>query len=475
MEVSKKKKYEIDMTTGPILPKMLLFAIPLMFSSILQLLFNAADIIVIGRFSGDTALAAVGSNTSLIGLLTNLFIGLSVGANVVAAKYYGSQNDEDLSETVQTSIYMSLVSGVVMTIIGVAMARVILEWMQTPDEVLPLATLYLVIYFFGMTPVMIYNFGSALLRAVGDTRRPLYYLIFAGIVNVVLNLWFVIGLGLGVAGVALATVISQVISAMLVIRCLARESGGIRIDMHHLHFHWSKFFKILQIGLPAGVQGMLFSISNVVIQSAVNTFGAVVMAGNTAAANIELFVYFAMNSFYQAIISFTAQNYGAGKRERVYRVLMIGIYCSTAVGAVLGNLAVLFGHSLLGIYSTSAAVIDAGITRMRIVACPYFICGIMDDMVGSMRGLGYSVVPMVVSLFGACVLRLIWIAVIFKFPMLKNVTMVYMSYPVTWIITLAIHVLCFNFIARRLGIRRVPLIGRAPLKFMRKIRGASRS
>lgn len=452
MTESAKKKYEIDMCTGPMLPKMLLFAVPLMCSSVLQLLFNAADVIVVGRYAGDNALAAVGSNTSLIGLMTNLFIGLSIGSNVVAARCFGAGDEKGLSETVHTSIYLSLASGVLLSLLGIIGARRILVLMQTPVEVLDLATLYLVLYFFGMTPVMVYNFGSAILRAVGDTRRPLYYLVIAGIINVLLNLFFVINLKLGVAGVAIATVISQTVSALLVMRCLARETGGIRFVRSSLRLTFDKLMQILRIGLPAGFQGMLFSLSNVVIQAAVNSFGAVVMAGNSAASNIELFVYFAMNAFYQAVLSFTSQNYGAGKRSRIFRILMTGNLCSLVIGGLLGNLAWLFGPFLLGIYSSSQPVIAAGMRRLEIIATLYFICGFMDNIVGTMRGLGYSVMPMMVSLFGACVLRLVWLATIFQVPFFHTVTTIYLSYPVTWIITLAAHLLCYRYISKKLGI-----------------------
>lgn len=433
------------MCSGPILPKMLLFAVPLMFSSILQLLFNAADIIVVGRYAGDNSLAAVGSNTALIGLLTNLFIGVSIGTNVLAARYYGAKDEEALSETVHTSMFLAVASGIFLTLVGVVFARKILIIMQTPAEVLGLATLYLVIYFFGMTPLMIYNFGSAILRAVGDTRRPLFYLAVAGIINVVLNLFFVINLHLDVAGVAIATVISQCVSAALVVRCLMRESGGIQLSLSGVRIHMDKFARILQVGVPAGIQGVLFSMANVAIQSSINSFGAVTMAGNSAAANIELFVYFAMNAFYQAIISFTSQNMGVGNVIRVRKILKTGLICSTVIGFVLGMLCVIFGHSLLRIYSPSEAVIAAGIARFRIVAATYFLCGLMDGMAGVMRGLGYSVLPTIVTLLGACGLRLAWIFLLFQIPAFHTVTVVYLSFTVSWLVTFAAHVVCFRW------------------------------
>ena len=450
------KKYEIDMCSGAILPKMLLFAIPLMCSSILQLLFNAADIIVVGRYAGDNSLAAVGSNTPLIGLLTNLFIGLSIGTNVLAARYYGAKAEEDLAKTVHTSMVLGIVSGLFLSVAGIAGARRILIWMQTPEEVLGLATLYLVIYFLGMTAMMVYNFGSAILRAVGDTRRPLYYLVAAGIINVILNLFFVINLRLDVAGVAFATVISQCVSALLVVRCLLREGGGIRLVPSMMRIDRAKLAQILKIGLPAGIQGILFSLSNVVIQSSINSFGAVVMAGNSAAANIELFVYFAMNAFYQAIISFTSQNYGAGRIKRIYKVLLRGQACIVVIGGLLGVLVVIFGRTLLGVYSSSGAVIDAGMQRLWILCSTYVLCGMMDGMVGTLRGLGYSVLPTVVTLLGACGLRLVWIATLFQAEAFHTVTTVYLSYPVSWAVTFGVHVLCFRWImTKRLLVRKL--------------------
>ena len=366
-----KKKYEMDMCSGSVFQKMLLFAIPLMCSSILQLLFNAADIVVVGRFAGDNALAAVGSNSSLINLLTNVFVGLSIGTNVLTAQYYGAKKEKDLKETVHTSILLSVCSGVILTIVGIVGAKPLLELMQAPKEVLSLAVIYLRIYFLGMTSTMVYNFGSAILRAVGDTQRPLYYLLGAGIINVILNLFFVITCHMGVAGVAAATAISQTISAGLVVRCLIKEQGGIHLDLRALKINRKKFARIVRIGLPAGFQGMVFSLSNVVIQSAVNSFGAVAVAGNSAAANIEGFVYMAMNAFYQATISFTSQNYGAREHKRIYRILFAGELYVIITGVLLGNLAVFFGKPLLGIYSPSADVVAAGLGRLKVICTLY--------------------------------------------------------------------------------------------------------
>lgn len=447
--MKENKRYEIDMCSGSILQKMLLFAIPLMCSSILQLLFNAADLVVVGRFAGDNSLAAVGSNTSLINLLTNLFMGLSIGANVVAARCYGAKQDKELSKTVHTAMLLSIYSGIILTVIGIIGARKILMWMQTPEEVLNLAVLYLRIYFIGMTGTMVYNFGSAILRSVGDTRRPLYYLFGAGCVNVVLNLIFVICFRMDVAGVAAATVISQTISAFLVVRCMVMEQGGIHLELKQLHIHKDKFLQILQVGLPAGFQGIVFALSNVVIQSSINLFGPTVMTGNAAAANIEGFVYMAMNAFYQATISFTSQNFGANNQKRINRIAIIGELCVFAVGTIFGNACVWFGHPLLRIYSSSPQVIEAGMHRLNIIARTYALCGMMDVMVGALRGVGYSVAPMIVSLIGACGLRLLWLATVFQMDGFHTVTVVYASYPVTWIITVSVHVFCFIIIRRK--------------------------
>jgi len=446
-----KKKYEIDMCSGSILGKMLLFALPLMCSGILQLLFNAADIIVVGRYAGDNSLAAVGSNTALINLLTNFFIGLSIGANALAAHYCGAKREKDLRETVHTAMLVSIYSGILLTLVGCIGARQILILMSTPENVLGLATEYLRIYFLGMTATMIYNFGSAILRASGDTRRPLYYLSAAGVVNVVLNLIFVIRFRMDVAGVGIATVISQCISALLIVRCLVREQGAIQLELKRLHLHRDKFVQILKIGLPASFQGILFSFSNVIIQSSVNTFGEITVAGNSAAANLEGFVYVAMNSFYQASISFTGQNLGAAKYGRINRILYTAEGCVVTVGVILGSLATLFGPKLLMFYTTSQAVMEAGMKRVRVICSTYALCGMMDTIVGSMRGLGHSVLPMIVSLVGACGLRLFWIFTFFRMEKFHTVTSLYLTYPVSWILTFTTHVVCFIIIRKKLA------------------------
>ncbi len=451
-KVKTKPKYEIDMCSGPVMKKMLLFALPLMFSSILQLMFNAADIVVVGRFAGDDSLAAVGSNTALINLLTNLFIGLSVGASVVAAICYGAKKLDDLKKTVHTAMLMSVYSGLILTVIGIIGARQILTWMQTPEEILDLAVLYLRIYFIGMIPLMVYNFGSALLRAAGDTKRPLYYLTFSGIINVVLNLFFVIVLNMDVAGVALATVISETVSAGLIVRCMMREGdeSGMKLELKSLRIDRDKFFRIIRIGLPAGIQGIIFSLSNVVIQSSINSFGKIVVAGSSAASNIEGFVYMAMNAFYQSTLSFTSQNLGAGKPERIGKILRSGMLCVIATGLLLGNGAVIFGKFLLGIYSSEPAVIEAGMDRLLIIGCTYALCGVMDVLVGLLRGMGYSIMPMLVSLIGVCGLRFVWLATIFTVEHFHSPETIYISYPISWIITITAHIICYIIAKKRL-------------------------
>ena len=442
--------FEIDTTSGPILGKMLLFALPLMASSILQLLFNAADVIVVGKFAGDRSLAAVGSNGSLINLLTNFFLGLSVGVNVLVSRYYGAKDRENVSETVRTAMALSLLSGILLTVIGCLGAPVILRWMKSPEEVLPLAALYLRIYFLGMTSMMLYNFGAAVLRAVGDTRRPLVYLFAAGIVNVVLNLFFVIVLRLDVAGVAIATVISQTISALLVIRCLVQDTGDIHLEIRKIRIARNKLVRILQIGVPASIQGMLFSISNVIIQTNINSFGATTVAGSAAASNLEGFVYVSMNAFHQAVLTFTGQNLGAGKHERINRILVTGLASVFVTGLLLGQGVYRGAGVLLGLYTSSPEVVAEGIIRLSFVSAVYFLCGMNEVVVGAIRGLGYSLVPMLVSVVGICGLRLVFIFTIFKQSRWHVPSSLYMTYPISWAVTLTAHIIVYFLILRHL-------------------------
>lgn len=448
MEKSQSKKYEIDMCNGPLFGKIMVFYIPLMLSGVLQLLFNAADIIVVGRFAGSEALAAVGSTSSLINFLVNLFIGLSVGANVLVARFYGAGQKKELSEMVHTAVLTSVVGGVALVIIGVAVAKPALQLMGTPDDVIGQSILYMRIYFCGMPAMMAYNFGSAVLRAVGDTKRPLYYLLIAGVVNVVLNLIFVICFHMGVAGVATATVISQVISAVLVLRCLIKSDSDYQLNIKELKIVPDKLFKMIQIGVPAGLQGALFSISNVLIQSSVNSFGSVAMAGNTAASNIEGFVYTSMNAFYQTAISFTGQNVGALKYKRIGKIALICQGMVLVVGLILGNGAYLFSGTLLKLYSTEAEVIQYGMLRMSIICVTYCLCGMMDVMVGSLRGMGYSIMPMLVSLTGACLFRVVWIYTVFR--QINTLQCLYWSYPISWTLTFTVHLICFGVVYYRL-------------------------
>lgn len=435
------------MCHGPLFSKIIMFAIPLILSGVLQLLFNAADIVVVGRFTGSHALAAVGSTSSLINLLVNLFIGVSVGANVLLGRFCGAQDYKNASETVHTAIYIAIWGGVIMIFAGLILARPLLELMRTPMDVIDLSVLYMRIYFIGMPAFMIYNFGAAILRAVGDTKRPLYFLTVAGVVNVLFNLLFVIVFKMGVAGVALATIISETISAGLIILSLMQSDGILRLHLKEMKFHKDKVAGMLKIGLPAGLQGMIFNISNVLIQSSVNSFGSVVMAGNTSASNIEGFVYTSMNAIYQTSLSFTSQNMGAKQYHRIDKILLQCLGVVTAVGLVLGVGAFLCGHTLLGIYSSSEDVITHGISRLSVVSASYFLCGIMDVMVGSLRGMGYSIMPMLVSLTGACLFRVIWIFTIFQ--MEHTLFSLYISYPISWILTFSAHVICYLVVRRK--------------------------
>lgn len=440
--------YRMDMVHGPLAGKILLFALPLMLSSLLQLLFNAADVVVVGRCAGEAALAAVGSTSSLINLLVNLFVGFSVGTNVVVARDMGSGREEDVRSSVHTAITISLISGVLLAVLGVALARQLLIWTSSTPDVIDLATIYLRIYFAGMPVNMLYNFGSAILRAQGDTRRPLYYLAIAGVTNVALNLLFVIVFRMSVAGVALATIISQAVSALLVLGCLMRDEGPLHLDLRELHLDKRIVKRILQVGLPAGFQGIVFSLSNVVIQSSINSFNSTaIVAGSSASANIEGFVYAGMNALYQTNLTFTSQNYGAGECKRVDRIALLCQVYVIIIGLVLGNLAAYFGHTLAAIYAPGKeAVIQEAMLRLRYVCSLYFLCGIMDTMVGVLRGLGYSVVPMVVSMVGACGTRLVWVATVFQ--VYHTPTVLYISYPVSWFITAATHIIFFFFIRK---------------------------
>ena len=441
---------QINMTEGPIFGKLLQFSIPLILSSLLQLLFNAADVVVVGRFAGDNSLAAVGSTGSLINLLINLFTGLSIGSNVVSAHYFGASKTSQIQDTVHTSILVSIYSGIILTVVGVLGCHGILVLMQAPADVLDLATIYLRIYFGGITATMLYNFGSALLRAKGDTKRPLYILLLSGIINLILNLIFVICFGMGVAGVALATVISQCLSAGLVLFLLVKETDEFHLDFKKLRINTSIFVKIVKIGLPAGFQGIMFSFSNVIIQSSVNSFGAITIAGNSAAVNLEGFIYTSMNGFSQGALTFCSQNLGARKLDRIKRLTWISQFSIIVIGAVLGAIFLFFGHQLLGFYTRSQDVIDAGMIRLWVIFTTYYLCGMMDALSNTIRGIGHSLMPVISSLTGACLFRILWLATVFQFPQFHSPETIFISYPISWTLTFIANLIFYNIYIKRL-------------------------
>ncbi len=442
----REKTNEIDMTSGPLVPKILAFSIPLMLSGILQLLFNAADIIVVGQFTSAQAMAAVGSTSSLNNLIVNIFVGLSIGSNVLMARFYGAHNQEGTHTLVHTSILLSLIAGLFLVVLGVALADPLLTLMGTPDDVIDQSVLYMRIVFLGMPALLTYDFGAGILRAIGDTKRPLLYLLISGITNVCLNLFFVIVFGMGVAGVAIATVVSQYVSAFLVIRSMMKTSSSYRLRIKELRMEKEMLLQILRIGLPAGIQSALFNISNVLIQSSINSFGSIAMAGNTAASNIEGFVYTSMNAVYQASINFTSQNVGAHNTKRITPVLLSCLMIVSIVGISLSTIVEVFDSELLGIYSSDPTVISYGISRLHVVCMTYFLCGLMDTACGSIRGLGYSMAPTIVSLTGACGLRILWICTAFQID--RTLFTLYLSYPVSWLVTFIAHMLCYMKFSR---------------------------
>ena len=444
---TKTSKYEIDMCNGSILDKLVSFSIPLMLSGILQLLFNAVDIIVVGQFTGNEALAAVGSTTALINVFVNLFIGISLGASVLAARFYATGQEKEMSETVHTSITLALISGIAMGIIGVIAAKGALELMDTPDNVLNLSTLYMRIYFMGMPFFMLYNYGAAILRAVGDTKRPLLFLIISGATNVLLNLLLVIQFHLGVAGVAIATVISQCISCILVLRCLYISDGSYQLRFNKLGMKTRYVKQIFQIGIPAGIQSTIINFSNVLLQSSVNSFGSVAIAGYTAANNILGFLYVSVNSITQACMSFTSQNYGVRKFKRMDKVLLECLGLTVIVALVLGGGSYLFGAELMHIYTKSIKVVECGVDIMLYTTVTYFLCGIMDLLPGALRGMGHSTVPMILSVIGTVGTRIVWIYAIF--PYHKSLDFLFISYPVSWLLTIVMQVICFYFVRKK--------------------------
>ena len=443
----KTSKYEIDMCNGSIMDKLISFSLPLMLSSILQLMFNAVDIIVVGRFSSSQALAAVGSTTALINIFTNLFIGISLGANVLAARYFAAGRDKEMSEAVHTAITLALISGVIMAFVGVGMSRTALSLMATPPDVIDLSAVYMRIYFMGMPFFMLYNYGAAILRAVGDTKRPLMFLIVAGLTNVVLDLLLVIVIPLGVAGVAIGTVASQMISCILVLRCLYKSEGSYQLRFSRLMIRWVYLKWIFQVGIPAGIQSTVINFSNALLQSSVNSFGSTAMAGYTAANNILGFLYAAVNAVTQACMSFTSQNYSVGKQKRMDRVLLDCMLLSAGVSIVLGVGAYVFGSQILRVYTTETEVIQCGLEILSITTVPYFLCGIMDLIPGALRGMGHSAVPMILSVIGTVGTRIVWIYGFF--PQHRSLHFLFISYPGSWIITIAMQAVCFWFVRKK--------------------------
>ena len=427
--------------------KLISFALPLMLSGILQLMFNAVDIIVVGHFTGKEALAAVGSTTALINVFTNLFIGISLGANVLAARFFASGKEKEMSETVHTAILLALISGILMAAIGLVSARAALTLMGTPDNIINQSTLYMRIYFLGMPFFMLYNYGAAILRAVGDTKRPLLFLMLSGGVNALLDLLLVIAFRMGVAGVAIATITSQMISCVLVLICLFRTDSCYQFRFSKLRINKNYLLQIFQVGIPAGIQSTVINFSNALLQSSVNSFGDTAMAGYTAANNILGFLYMSVNSVTQACMSFTSQNYGVGKYKRMDRVFMDCLILTVGVSLVLGCGAWFFGEQVLGIYTQDAQVIQSGMEILSITTVTYFLCGIMDLFPGALRGMGHSTVPMILSVIGTVGTRIVWI--FGYFPHHRSLHFLFISYPGSWIITIVMQVICFYFVRKK--------------------------
>lgn len=446
-----KNKFEIDMCNGPIMSKLISFSVPLILSGMLQLMFNAVDIIVVGQFSGSTSLAAVGSTTALINVFVNLFMGISLGANVVSARCYAMGRREEMSKTVHTAITIALVSGIIMAVIGVIFAKGALLLMGTPENVINLSTLYMRIYFLGMPFFMLYNYGAAILRAVGDTKRPLIFLVISGCINAGINMLLVIVFDMGVAGVAIGTVISQFVSCALVINCLYRTKSSYQLRFSKLKIEKDYMIQIFQVGVPAGIQSTVINFSNALLQSSVNSFGSVAMAGYTAANNVLGFLYVSVNSITQACMSFTSQNYAVGKHKRMDRVLIDCIVLSISVALILGGGAYLFGTYILNIYTSDADVIKCGLEILSITTVPYFFCGIMDLFPGALRGMGYSTIPMILSIIGTVGIRILWIFVFF--PMHRSLYFLFISYPGSWIATIVMQVICYMLVRKKIALQ----------------------
>lgn len=453
---------KIDMCNGPILRNVIAYTVPIIFTGVLQLLFNAADLIVVGRFRGNLSVGAVGATSSIINLIINLFIGLSVGAGVTVAQALGAGNAKEVHRTVHTAIPAAVLSGVFLTAFGMIFAEKILQLVGTPDDIINLSAAYLKIYFGGVIFVMLYNFGAAILRAAGDTKSPLIFLTIAGVINVFLNLFFVCIMGMDVDGVALATAISQAVSAILVLIALMRRRDACRLKLTDLRIYIKPLKKMAAIGLPAGIQGSLFSVSNVIIQSSVNSFGALAVSGGSAAGSIEGFVYTAQNSFQQTAMNFAGQNLGAGNYKRVKRVLAVCLACATVTGVVLGVTVRVFGRQLLSIYiPDSQRAVEVGLIRLTFITLPYFICALQDTMTGVLRGIGVSIPPMIICIFGICVFRIIWICTVFK--IFNTLECIYISYPISWSLTFIAQVITYLHVKKKRLDRRAedPLEGTA--------------
>ena len=439
------------MLHGPLLGSIVKYTIPIILTSLLQLLFNAADLIVVGRFCGSISVAAVGATSSLTNLMVNFFIGLSVGTGVTVAHALGSREEKVVHRAIHTAIPTAIISGVILTILGVSCSGFFLKRMGTPETVLPLSSVYMRIYFSGVTFTMLYNFCASILRAAGDTRSPLVYLTIAGVANVLMNLLFVTVLHMNVAGVALATMLSQGISAVLVLGALMRRKDACKLQWKKMRIYGPQLKKMLRIGLPAGIQGSLFAISNVLIQSSVNSFGDVFMSGNAASANLEGFVYVCLNAFHQTAVNFIGQNAGARQYRRVYRILWVCLGCVTVVGVVMGTVVYSLGPALLRVYITdSAEAIDYGMIRLGYICLTYFLCGLMDVSTGALRGLGESFIPMAISVLGVCGMRIGWIYTIFQLSRYHTPQSLFVSYPISWTLTFLCQMIAFHQVYRKL-------------------------
>lgn len=441
----------LDMCSGPLFGKIVRYTLPIILTSVLQLLFNAADLIVVGQYCGSLSVGAVGATGSISNLIVTLFIGLSVGAGVAVAVNLGAQDERSAHDAVHTAIPTALICGIVLTVVGVLCSEQFLIWMDTPEDVLPLSTVYMKIYFYGITGSMLYNFGAAILRAAGDTVRPLIFLSSAGVLNVILNIFFVVAFKMDVAGVALATALTQALAAVMVLIALTRRTDCCRLILRDMRIHGAQLRRIAAIGLPAGVQGVMFSISNVIIQSSINSFGSVATSGNSAACSIESFVCVSMNALHQAALNFTGQNFGARLYRRIGHIRWICLGCVSALGIVMGSLWYLMGRPLLGIYITdSPEAIEYGMIRLTFVCLPFFLNGLHDVMTGVIRGMGHSTAPMLISVFGICVSRVIWIYTVFQIPEYHTLSCLFLSYPLSWILTFVLQTVCYEILMSRL-------------------------